>query len=433
MSWCSFSFYQTVLPNTAAQTRSLPSSATLVRLVNAGSLSSFGRVEVLYNGTWGTICDHSWDLQDAEVVCRQLGYDGAVTAPQRAAFGQGTGQIWLSHIRCVGNEASISECSHRGWGVNSCKHYKDAGVHCKPRARLVGGPSVREGAVQVYYNNTWGWVCDDQWDKRDADVVCRMMTYTGASSVPGKSSAINQSDLILMSNVQCTGNENSLFSCVGGWRNHSCISGYKADAVCRAHEDKRMTLERIAEEAEMAAHQNNLKELYMKTKLLSGYLKKPSTGIRAKDGTVITIEEEVLERVKEHFYEVLNVACEETGFPEGCQLDICEEPIEMDTSPFTIEEVRRVISGLKNGKAPGADNISAEMLNASPTIALYQLLNICNQTLDQCKAPSGKNLSWPKCPRKAIHLSAIITVGYPYYQYLTRSSADCCCLGYRKE
>ncbi|KAL9982087.1 hypothetical protein ACROYT_G010881 [Oculina patagonica] len=156
----------------------------------------------------------------------------------------------------------------------------------------------------------------------------------------------------------------------------------------RARADKRRTLERIAEEAERAAHQNNLKELYMKAKLLSGCLKKPSTGIRAKDGTVITTEEEVLERWKKLFYEVLNVACEETVFPEGCQLDICEEPIEMDTSPFTIEEVRRVISRLKNGKAPGVDNISVEMLKASPAIALYQLLNICNQTLDQCKAPS---------------------------------------------
>ncbi len=63
-------------------------------------------------------------------------------------------------------------------------------------------------------------------------MVCRMMGYTGASSVPGKSSVINQSDLIWMNIVQCTGNETSLFSCVHGWRNHSCISGYKAVAVC---------------------------------------------------------------------------------------------------------------------------------------------------------------------------------------------------------
>jgi len=43
------------------------------------------------------------------------------------------------------------------------------------------------------------------------------------------------------------------------------------------------------------------------------------------------IEEEVLGRWKEQFYEILNVACEETDLPEGCQLDHCEESIEMDT------------------------------------------------------------------------------------------------------
>ncbi len=103
-------------------------------------------------------------------------------------------------------------------------------------ARLVGGSSVREGAVQVYYNNTWGWVCDDQWDKRDADVVCRMMGYTEASFLPGRSSDIDQSDLIWMNNVQCAGNENSLFSCVRGWMNDSCLSGYKARAGCSVPE-----------------------------------------------------------------------------------------------------------------------------------------------------------------------------------------------------
>ena len=101
-------------------------------------------------------------------------------------------------------------------------------------ARLVGGQSVLKGSVQVYYNNTWGWVCEDQWDKRDADVVCRMMGFLGASSVPYKSSAINPGDLIWMNNVQCTGNESSLFSCVRGLRNHSC--GYEADVVCSVPE-----------------------------------------------------------------------------------------------------------------------------------------------------------------------------------------------------
>ena len=99
--------------------------------------SRAGRVELQYNGTWGTICGDSWDLPDADVVCRQLGYDGALRAVRDTAFGQGTGPIWLDDVQCVGNETSISHCSHLGLGVHNCRHYQDAGVVCRPAGNVV--------------------------------------------------------------------------------------------------------------------------------------------------------------------------------------------------------------------------------------------------------------------------------------------------------
>ena len=92
-----------------------------------------GRVEVYYNDTWGTVCDDGWDLDDTAVVCRELGFPGATSYSCCAAFGQGTGPIWLDGVECTGSETSLSTCAHPGWGIHihSCNHYEDAGVHCQ--------------------------------------------------------------------------------------------------------------------------------------------------------------------------------------------------------------------------------------------------------------------------------------------------------------
>ena len=76
------------------------------------------------------MCDDGWDLNDAQVVCSELGYGQPVAARHGAFYGQGSGQIWLDNVNCVGTEGTIGNCSHRGWGIENCGHGEDASVNC---------------------------------------------------------------------------------------------------------------------------------------------------------------------------------------------------------------------------------------------------------------------------------------------------------------
>ena len=87
-------------------------------------------MEVFHKGAWGTVCDDGWDIRDAYVVCRQLGYASAISALPMANFGPGRGIIWLDDVNCLGNESSIGECQHPGWAIHNCGHREDASVVC---------------------------------------------------------------------------------------------------------------------------------------------------------------------------------------------------------------------------------------------------------------------------------------------------------------
>ena len=98
--------------------------------LTGGSSYNEGRVEVYYNGEWGTVCDDGWDDTDASIVCRQLGFGSSGTAIGSAGFGQGSGPVWLTFVMCSGSEFILPNCGHLGINITSCDHSKDAGVIC---------------------------------------------------------------------------------------------------------------------------------------------------------------------------------------------------------------------------------------------------------------------------------------------------------------
>ncbi|KAM7074495.1 scavenger receptor cysteine-rich domain-containing protein SCART1-like, partial [Ciconia maguari] len=201
-----------------------------VRLVN-GAGRCTGRVEIYYQGSWGTVCDDGWDLSDASLVCHQLGCGGEVQASSSARFGEGCGQIWLDGMTCSGDEAALWDCPARPWGQHDCGHKEDAGVICsglcllsqchgrslpspdREKIRPVGGEDGCSGRVEVWHLGSWGTVCDDSWDMRDAEVACRQLGCGPAVSALNEAAFGMGQGPICLEQVECCRTEPSLQDC----------------------------------------------------------------------------------------------------------------------------------------------------------------------------------------------------------------------------
>uniref|UniRef100_A0A671NIT4 SRCR domain-containing protein n=1 Tax=Sinocyclocheilus anshuiensis TaxID=1608454 RepID=A0A671NIT4_9TELE len=197
-----------------------------IRLVGSGG-DCAGRLEVFHSGSWGTVCDDSWDIKDAHVVCRQLQCGVALSNQQVPAwFGPGSGPIWLDEVECEGNETSLWSCSSPGWGKHDCNHKEDVGVVCSDHVplRLSGGEGRCSGRLEVYHNAVWGSVCDDQWDISDAQVVCRQLGCGAALRADGNSVFGAGEGVVWLNRVECRGNEIHLWDCPLSLKNHTDCS-----------------------------------------------------------------------------------------------------------------------------------------------------------------------------------------------------------------
>ncbi|XP_055466005.1 lysyl oxidase homolog 2-like [Psammomys obesus] len=244
-----------------------------VRLAGQKRKHNEGRVEVYYEGQWGTVCDDDFSIHAAHVVCREVGYVEAKSWTASSSYGPGEGPIWLDNTHCTGKEATLAACSSNGWGVSDCKHTEDVGVVCSEK-RIPGfkfdnslinqieslniqvedirirpilsafrhRKPVTEGYVEVKEGRAWKQICNKHWTAKNSHVVCGMFGFPAEKNYNPKAYKTFASRRKLrywQFSMNCTGTEAHISSCKLGpsvsrdpVKNATCENGQPAVVSC---------------------------------------------------------------------------------------------------------------------------------------------------------------------------------------------------------
>ncbi|NXQ67649.1 C163A protein, partial [Quiscalus mexicanus] len=185
-----------------------------LRLVNGNDCA--GRVEVFYNGTWGSVCSNHMSLLTAATMCKHLGCGDGGGIATDFKYGRGSGPTWLDHIECTEEHSSLWQCQSDPWDPQSCSNRaEETHITCTDREKLrvMGGEDECSGRVEMWHQGSWGTICDDTWDMADANVVCRQLGCGSAVSALSEAAFGEGTGPIWLEKVHCKGTELSLWDC----------------------------------------------------------------------------------------------------------------------------------------------------------------------------------------------------------------------------
>ncbi|XP_029107721.1 scavenger receptor cysteine-rich type 1 protein M130-like [Scleropages formosus] len=209
-------------------------SGLAVRLAG-GPHPCSGRLEFHHKDSWYTVCDPDFDLQDAKVVCRQLGCGTPVQVQGAAVFGKGDDQVWKNKVECGGDERDFGQCLRSSTKETKCTHDTDVGLECfwYTKGRLVDGPDSCSGTVELQYLTEWGTMCDASWDLRAANVLCQQLGCGSAVAVSGQAWFGEGKGSVWADVFECQGKETHLSQCVvSSWNRAPCSHEHDAGVIC---------------------------------------------------------------------------------------------------------------------------------------------------------------------------------------------------------
>ncbi|KAK7071589.1 Neurotrypsin [Halocaridina rubra] len=261
--------------------------------LTGGSGNHEGNVQILVQGEWGWVCDDGFGFEAADLVCKGLGFSGALAFTRNNKFGvsddnwrRSSPKFWLDEVSCSGQESSFFDCPSSGLGIHDCGPTEIAGVVCRTgrmvcnanqfqcgqnrlhtcisrsqvcdgardcfdgsdeapelcddvgvtrlETRMASLKATTSGTVFIKHLGKWGTVCDDNFDEKNAKVLCRSLGYKSGLAVPYPRAFFGRgTGDIFVDDPRCRGHEEWIGDCPGvKWGMTDCDHGEDIGILC---------------------------------------------------------------------------------------------------------------------------------------------------------------------------------------------------------